>query len=241
MIFVNFKIYKQTFGDEALKLAEVCREVGKITGVKIIPVVSPLDLRVIKEKLGIEVWLQHLDIFFEGKHTGFISPLAACAAGADGALLNHSEHEMPPGQIRQILMLLKKESWKKEWHKQFNNLTIQQFNNFKICVCFKTKNQIFGWLKRLKPAPDFTAYEPPELIGGEISVSQAKPDVIKRMVKLLPKQQIIVGAGIHTAEDVKKSLALGAKGVLVSSDIVCAKDPKKELTELAEAFRKVKS
>lgn len=215
MIWINFKIYKQTFGNGALKLAKICKEVSDQTKTPIVPVVSALDLRIIKEKIGGEVWLQNVDLFTEGKHTGYISPLAAVAAGASGILLNHSEHQIPPGKIRQILKM----------------------KDLKFMICLKTLGQVL-WLKRLKPKPDFVAYEPPELIGGELSVSQAKPEVIKRIVKTLSDYQIIVGAGVHDAQDVKKSLTLGAKGALVSSDVVTAKDPKKELLELAKAFEK---
>lgn len=219
MIWVNFKIYENTFGDKALELAKICQRVADKEKVKIIPVVSALDLRQIKTELGNEVWLQHLDLFFEGKHTGWLSPLAAIKAGADGSLLNHSEHKIAPGKISQIFSQIKKEK-----------------SDFQIIVCFKNKGQI-SWLKKLRPKPDFVAYEPPELIGGEISVSRAKPEVIKRIVSLLADYQIIVGAGVKSGQDVKTALKLGAKGVLVSSHIVNAKDPEKELTELAQAFR----
>lgn len=238
MIWVNFKIYQQTFSGGALKLAKICKEVSEETKIKIIPVVSALDLRKIKDELGIEVWLQHLDLPFEGKHTGFVSPLAAVLAGADGALLNHSEHEIPPGKIRQILAYLKKDSWVKCWSeklKEIENWKLE-IENFKMMLCLKSQGQI-RWLKQLRPKPDLVAYEPPELIGGEVSVSEAKPEVVKRMVELLPDYQIIVGAGVKKAADVKKSLELGAKGVLVSSGIVTAEDPKKDLLELANAFK----
>jgi triosephosphate isomerase len=64
MIIVNFKNYQETFGDGAIKLAEICQRVAKKTGVKIIPAVSPLDAVKIKEKLDIEVFLQNVDPIF---------------------------------------------------------------------------------------------------------------------------------------------------------------------------------
>jgi len=261
MILINFKIYPQTFGDRAVKLAKICKEVNDETGIKVIPVVSVLDLRTIKEKVGGEVWIQHVDNFFEGKHTGYISPIAAIAAGADGCLLNLSENELPPGKIRQILINLQKLNSKLETRnpKQIQNTNDQnskpgsfdnlkfdnwkfiencklKIENFRVCVCFKSRNQINGRLKKLNPQPNFVAYEPTELIGGESSVSQAQPEMINNVVRLLPKHQVVVGAGIHSAEDVKIALKLGAKGVLVSSDVVTADDPKRELIELARVF-----
>lgn len=221
MLFINFKIYPQTFGQGAINLAKTCQKVAKKTGVKIIPVVSALDLRVVK-KICDQVWLQHVDVHFQGKYTGYISPLAAVSAGADGTLLNHSEHQVPPGQIRQILS-------------RFENLNIENLD-FKFTVCFKTKGQAQNWVSKLKPKPDFVAYEPPELIGGDVSVSQAQPEVINRIVELLPNHNLIIGAGVNSKKDVLKALELGAKGVLVSSDVVTADNPEKELLDLAKGF-----
>lgn len=233
MIFINFKIYSQTFGQGALDLAKVCEKVAKKTKVKIIPVVSALDLREIKKETDLEVWLQHVDIHFQGRHTGYISPLQAKKAGADGTLLNHSECELPPGQIQQIIS-----SHRTTRLDKLNARQVEQFNNFKFCLCFKTKGQVQNWVKKLKPQPDYFAYEPPELIASETtSVSQAKPEIIKRIVDMLPGSKIIVGAGVKSKEDVKKSLQLGAKGVLVSSDVVKAKDPQKELLDLAKGYK----
>lgn len=238
MIWVNFKTYQQTFGDKALFLAEVCQKVSKQTNVKIIPVCSALNLREIKQKIGGEVWLQHLDPVFEGKHTGWLSPIAAIAAGADGALVSHSEHELAPGKIAQLLSHLKKDRWLKEWGNKFSDADnlVEKIKKFRIMVCFKTKGQAL-WVKRLKPRPDFVAYEPSDLIGTKVSVAEAKADVVTRVRQLLPDNDLIIGAGINKAADVKKSIKLGAKGVLVSSDIVCATDPKKELLDLSAGFK----
>ncbi len=223
MLFINFKLYPQTFGKGALDLAKTCQQVADETKVKIIPVVSALDLREIKKETGLEVWLQHADIHFQGRHTGYLSPLQAEKAGADGTLFNHSEHELPPGQIQQILS-------------HFENLKIENCR-FQTMVCFKTQGQVQNWLTKLKPQPDFLAYEPSELIASKTtSVSQAKPEVIKKIVEMMPESKIIVGAGVKSQQDVKKSLQLGAKGVLVASAVVKSDNPKKKLLELAQGF-----
>ena len=54
--------------------------------------------------------------------------------------------------------------------------------------------------------PDFIAIEPPELIGGNISVSTAKPEVITNTVKKvnkISKIPVLCGAGIKTKSDVE--------------------------------------
>jgi len=215
MILVNFKLYKETFGDGALKLAEICKKVGEKTGVKIIPLVSALDAVRIKEKLGIEVYLQAMDEFVDGAKTGFISPFQAESLKIDGSLLNHSEHRIKPGTVKKILANYPK--------------------NFKSVVCLSSLGQAEGWARNIKP--DLIAYEPKEFIGNtEKSVASEKPEIIKKIVGKYPKIPILVGAGIHSKEDVVVSLKLGAKGVLISTFVVKAKDPEKKLLEIASAF-----
>jgi len=216
MILVNFKLYKEIFGDGAIKLAEICQKVAKKTGVKIIPVVTALDAVRIKEKLGIdEVYLQSVDEVVDGAKTGFISPFQADKLEIKGTLINHSEHRVKPGSIKKML---------KNWPK-----------NFKSVVCISTLGQAEGWAKNIKP--DIIAYEPKELIGSkDKSVATEKPEMIKKIVEKYPKIPVLVGAGIHSKEDVKVSLKLGARGILISSFIVKSKDPEKELLEIASAF-----
>ena len=215
MILVNFKIYKETFGDGAIKMAEICKKVSKKTGVKIIPVVSALDAFRIKEKLGIEVFLQSVDEFSDGARNGFISPFQAKELGISGAVLNHSEHKIKAGTIKKML---------KNWPK-----------DFKSVVCINSLGQAEGWAKNIKP--DMIAYEPKELIGNtEKSVASEKPEVIEKVVKKYTGIPVLVGAGIHSKEDVKASLKMGAKGVFVATYIIKAKNPEKSLTEIAMAF-----
>jgi triosephosphate isomerase len=178
-------------------------------------VVTALDAVIIKEKLGMEVYLQAVDEVVDGAKTGFISPFQADKLNIEGTLLNHSEHRMKPGSIKKML---------KNWPK-----------DFKSVVCISTLGQADGWAKNIKP--DMIAYEPKELIGSkDKSVATEKPEVIKKIVEKYPKISVLVGAGIHSKEDVAVSLKLGAKGVLISSFIVKAKDPEKELMEIASVF-----
>jgi triosephosphate isomerase len=216
MIWVNFKIYKGSWED-SYKLLGLIDKVSKDTGVKIIPVTSPFA-----PKNSTGVWLQSVDEELEGPFTGHISALEASLNGFGGSLLNHSEKPLSPGKIRQILSAIKKGP--------------KELSLFKLMVCLKSRGQAASWAKSLKPAPDYFAYEPPELIGGEISVSKAKPGVIGDVVEILKDHKVVVGAGIKSADDVKKSLELGAYGVLVSSGVVLSKDPKKVLKDFAGAF-----
>lgn len=215
MILVNFKIYKQSFCQGAVELAKICQDVAKETGVEIIPVVSALDGWRIKSEVGGKVFLQNVDEYEEGAKTGHISPIAAKELGLDGSLLNHSECRKKPGTIRKTV---------KVWPEGFVSV-----------VCLQSLGQAEGWGRKIKV--DFVAYEPKELIGSkDKSVASEKASVIKKMVKILEPTPVLVGAGIHQAEDVKVSLKMGARGILVASDVVKAENPRKELLELAKAF-----
>lgn len=215
MILINFKIYKETFGNRAIELAKICKKVAAETGVKIIPIVSALDADRIIKATEEEVWLQHIDDRTEGASSGWISGLQAKMIGVSGSLINHSEHRLKPGTIKKML-----KSWPED---------------FKSAVCLQTWGQAERWAKKIQPT--YVVYEPSELIGNrKISVSEVKPEMIKKIVEWYINVPVLVGAGIHSKSDVQKALKLGAKGVLVATDVVKASEPEKELRELAEGF-----
>jgi len=215
MIFVNFKTYQKGTGKSALFLAKNCLEVEKETGVKIIPVVQAVDINLLKD---FNVFTQHVDDISFGPNTGKILPQAVIEAGAKGTLLNHSESKIPFQVIGSTIQKIKALD-----------------NNFKVLVCCESIDEA---QEIVEFKPDFLAYEPLELIGGDISVSKAKPEVISEFIKMIEEIPILVGAGIRTKDDVKKAIELKAQGVLVSSDLLLAKDFKKELKELTLAFKK---
>ncbi len=218
MIVVNFKTYRQGSGREAVELAKVCRSVSRQTGVDIIPAVQALDLSAVTEEVSGPVFLQHLDLFPQGAFSGAVSLKTALEHKAAGTILNHSERKLAPGTIRQTIRLCR-----------------QLDKNFKLIVCCRSLTQA---RKFLKFKPDFLAYEPVELIGGDISVSTAKKEVVKNFVDLIDKKTTpVIGAGIKHARDIKIGRQLGAKGFLVASGVVLADDPKKQLLALASGFK----
>jgi len=211
MIFVNFKTYQQGTGESALSLAKICAEVEKETGIKIIPIVQVVDIFRLASQ-GLNVWAQHMDGIDFGPHTGQILPKALKEAGAKGILLNHAEKKLSLEELKKIM---------------------EKRQDFQTLVCSESleEGQQIATLK-----PDFLAYEPPELIGGAVSVSQTKPEIISDFVAEIKEVPVLVGAGVHQKEDVQKALELGVKGVLVSSDIVLSENPKQELLNLAGGF-----
>jgi len=208
-VFVNFKTYPQGTGKKAVDLAKICGEVGHKNNLLVIPIVQVADLSKVKEAVEIPLWVQHLDPQPQGQFTGWINLEAAMEAGASGTLLNHSEHPLAPGTIKQILSRIDK--------------------NFEVMVCCKT----LGQMERLvKLKPNFIGYEISELIGGKVSILDRNIKAIQHALKICEKIPLVIGAGIHQKEDLQKAKELGCAGVLISSSIVLADDPKQKLEEI---------
>lgn len=219
MIFVNFKTYEQGSGQKAVELVKLLEEVATSTQVKIIPVVQALDAEMVIASTKLEIWIQHIDPITYGAHTGWTLPDEAAKIGVAGVFLNHSEHKF------ENLESLKN--------------ALQRCNevNLRTLVFAKDLDELKNILE-LKPT--YVAYEPPELIGSTTtSVAQAKPEVISQAAELSKKSGIplVVGAGVHSQEDVRKSVELGAVGVAVATDIVKAEDPKGEVMDLIEGMK----
>lgn len=218
MIFINFKTYKKGTGEEAVDMAKIIDEVSHESSIKIIPVVQSLDIREVVLEVSTEVWSQKIDPVEFGANTGAILPEAVIDDGAIGTFLNHSENRLADFEKLSIAHDRAKEV------------------GLKTLIFAKDVEELE---KVASLNPDYISYEPPELIGSrDVSVASAKPDVIAEAVTISRKSGIplIVGAGVHSALDVKKCLELGAVGVAVASDVMNSSDPRKELLDLTEGF-----
>lgn len=219
MIFVNFKTYEEGSGQKAIALTKILEEVALETQVKIIPVVQVIDAETIIAATKLEVWIQHVDPLTYGAHTGWTLPDEVAKIGVSGVFLNHSEHKFNDfGAL---------------------NTAVEK------SIAANLKTLVFaGNLDELKKVAElgstYVSYEPPELIGSTTtSVTSAQPEIVSQAAAITREKGVplIVGAGVHSREDVKKSLELGAVGVAVATDIVKAADPKKELLDLTEGFK----
>lgn len=215
LILVNFKVYEQSTGENAVELAKIHEKVAKETGASIAIAVSALDLQKVASSVNIPVFAQHIDPVSYGSHTGKIVPDLVKEAGAYGILLNHAEHQLENETIMKSV----------EMAKACGLFTI---------VCAESPERAS---QIIKYNPDLIAVEPPELIGGDISVSKADPGVIERAVQLVGENRLLVGAGVKTGEDVRIAIALGASGVLLASGVVKAKDPYSALMDLVSGLK----
>jgi len=218
MLFINFKTYEQGSGARALELIKVLEEVANETQVKIIPVVQAADAKEAVQSSKLEIWVQHVDAVEFGAHTGSVLPEAVFEDGAMGTFLNHSEKKFTDF-----------ESLSKA-HKRAIDVGLKT-------LVFASSLEELSSIISLNPT--YVSYEPPEFVGSTTaSVTSAQPDVILKAVEIAKTHELplIVGAGIHTREDVKKSMELGATGIAVATNIVKASDPKKALLNLVEGF-----
>lgn len=213
LLLVNFKTYRKGTGQAALELARICEDVSKETGKSIAVVVQTTDIRTISEAVNIPVFAQNIDPIDYGSNTGHILPEAVKEAGAYGTVINHSECKRKIDSIERCIQISKR-------------------LGLKTVVCASKPNVVEA-ISAFEP--DIIAAEPPELIGGDISVSNAKPSLITESVTR-SDTHVICGAGIKDDRDVAKALELGAKGVFVASGIVRAKAVEKKIRELVNAF-----
>lgn len=218
VIVLNVKTYSEATGSNALALAILMDKISKETGASMAITVQATDISLCAEKVKIPVWAEHIDPIKPGSHTGWTLPEAVKTAGAVGTLINHSEHRLKLADVDLCITRAK----------ELNLDHIVCSNNVSTSKAISTFS------------PNFVAVEPPELIGGDISVTTADPDIVSNSVeavKSISKNvKVLCGAGVKNGKDVTKAIDLGSDGVLLASGIVKAKDKEKVIRDLASGL-----
>ncbi|HLE47815.1 MAG TPA: triose-phosphate isomerase, partial [Candidatus Thermoplasmatota archaeon] len=151
-LIVNLKNYAQTSGARAVTLAKHAAKVERDLGVGIALCPQPLDMRACADA-GVGVYAQHFDRVEKPESTGWTSLDALIEAGCQGSLINHSEHRLAPDAL----------SW-----------SVQEAQRQWIASVLCTRDsEESGRLAATNPT--MIAVEPPELIGGDVSVTTADP------------------------------------------------------------------
>lgn len=214
LIVVNFKTYESAQGHAAVELAKAMEEVDSNTDATLVAVVSAFDLAAVCAAApNLEVWTQHLDPIGWGSNTGWLHPETAISRGASGTIINHAEHKVEHSHVKSLLNQLPSE--------------------FPVCACAADIEEAKA-LATL--SPDFIAVEPPELIGGDISVTSADPGIVSGTAEAVKAAnhhvRVLCGAGVKNGADVAKALELGTEGVLLASGVTKADDPRAVLSDL---------
>lgn len=213
LIVVNFKTYATAMGQKAVNLAQAMERASR-DHVRMVAVVSAFDLHAVKQAAPtLEVWSQHLDPVGQGSFTGWLQPQNAIEQGAQGTIINHAEHKVEIGHVQQLMQQLPDE--------------------FPMCACAADVQEAH---RLAELGPTFIAVEPPELIGGDISVTTADPAIVSDTVNAVrainPHVRVLCGAGVKDGKDVKTAVELGAHGVLLASGVTKASDVDAVLADL---------
>lgn len=214
VVIVNFKATEEAVGGRAVMLAKLCESVASSTGASVAVAVQAVDLVPVLGAVRIPVLAQHVDAVGYGSHTGHLPPALVKQLGAAGTLLNHSEHRLPKDVLQRSIAKAKEAGL---W----------------VCACAETPEDAAAVAKL---GPDVVAIEPPELIGGDISVSVARPEVLTQATKKVKDVPVLCGAGVKSTQDVAIAKKLGTRGILVASGITKAKDPAAALRGLIEGL-----
>lgn len=211
LIVVNFKTYSTAMAEYAETLGRLMADVE--TNARMVAVTSAFDLSSVSAISGLEVWSQHLDPVGQGSHTGWLEPQTAIARGASGTIINHAEHKVSIDHVRDLMEMLP--------------------SGFPICACAADVAEARALAKL---GPTFIAVEPPELIGGDISVTTADPaivsDTVAAVKEVNPDVRVLCGAGVKNGQDVATAISLGAEGVLLASGVTKANDIPSVLIDL---------
>lgn len=214
MLIINFKTYKEATGKNALLLAQIAQKVGEQVGINFVIVPQPADIYQIKKTTGIEIWAQYFDPIDPGRHTGWLSPYSLFQVGATGVLINHSEHRLSLEEIEKRVHYAKKYG--------FTSLVLT--------------DSVEEAKKINLMEPDYIGYEKEELIAGPVSIIDVEGARIEEILDQIDRP-LIIGSGINDADDIKASLRIGAKGVILASAVVKAQNIEEKLTELAKAYK----
>ena len=218
IIIVNLKTYEQGYGADGFELCKIMEEISIEHNVNLAAAVSAIDLVDYSDNLKIPIFAQHIDGINYGSHTGSILPEAVRYSGAIGTLVNHAECQMNWEDIEATIGRCR----------ELGLLTV-------LCTA-----DVEATKRGAALDPDMLAVEPPELIGGEISVSTAKPEVIRDSVSAVnqinPGIPVLCGAGVKDKADVSKALSLGSQGILLASGVVKSSEPRKVLIDLIQGL-----
>ncbi len=218
VVVVNFKTYVEASGPAALELARLCSEVASETGASIVIAPPTPDLALVSLSVKMPVFAQHIDPVAPGGTTGHVTVEGALASGVKGTLVNHSERRLRLAEIHEVIDACRESGLE----------TIACTNNFPVsraCAAME---------------PSFVAIEPPELIGGDVSVTTANPKIVSDTAEAIRaisrRVGVLCGAGVKNGRDVAKALELGTDGVLLASGVVKAKDRRMVLLDLVSGM-----
>jgi len=210
LFIINFKAYRKGTGIHAKKLL---KELEEIPSSNIIVCLNPADTH-LANQTSITCYAQLTHRVEYGSNTGHIPTELVKDLGCEGVIINHSENTLPAEEVDLLVRHATKQGLKSV-----------------VCVPTVRKAKKYSSFK-----PSYIAIEPPSLIGGDVSVSSSQPSLIKDAVNATKNIPLLCGAGVKSAEDVRKAKELGSQGILVASGVVKAESPVRAAKNMIQGF-----
>lgn len=216
--FFIFNPKSYMYGEDLLELVEIAEKLSEERDVSIFVTAPYADLAAVKSKAeNVIVTAQHMEGLKPGKGMGHVLPESLYQAGARATFLNHAENPMTLSELNKAI----------ERADQLGIVTI-------ACADTIKEARAIAMLE-----PDIILCEPTELIGtGQVSDADYIRETNEAIKEINPDILVMQAAGITTADDVYRTISLGADGTGCTSGIVLAKDPKQMLVDMVEAAEK---
>lgn len=214
-LVVNAKAYPEALGGAVVALARACDAEGRRVGLHVALAVPATEVRAVAALAlpNVHAWGQHVDAPAPGAATGAVLAEQLQSAGASATLLNHAERKV--GAALQPTVMRLREI------------------RFPVLAC---ADSVAEAITLAKLRPEAIAIEPPELIGGAVSVTTADPGIVRNAVAAVHQVDaaipVLCGAGVKTGEDARAARKLGAHGVLLASGVVTAKSQTAALRDI---------
>lgn len=217
LVILNYKVYPTTLGNKAVDLTKTLEaEASSYPEATVAVCPSHPDLGPVARSTRLPVLAQHTDGSQPGSGTGRVLPESLVDLELAGSLINHAERPVDAKAVEAAVTRL------------------DQYDLASV-VCAEDPD-VAAELAAFQPS--FIAVEPPELIGGDVSVTSADPGIVSRSVEAVEgvaeDLPVLCGAGVKDGGDVAKALELGTVGVLVASGVAKAADPGQALRDLLE-------
>lgn len=217
--FFMFNPKSFLYGEELVELAKVADEEAKKYPDLTIFVTAPFaDLKAISDATErIIVTAQHMDGIEPGRGMGHILPNSIYNAGARATFLNHAERSL---KLNEVVASVKRA-------KELDIISV-------VCADSIDEAKALATL-----SPDIILCEPTELIGTGQTSDETYIEATNKAIHEVDENILIMqAAGISTAEDVFRTIELGADGTGCTSGITKAENPKQMLIDMIEAAYK---
>jgi len=205
------------YGNDIIELAKIADAASEKYDIRVIfttPYANIQEVAACTENLY--VFAPHMDAAPVGRLLANVLPESMKAAGAVGAMLNHSERPLDVATLCKTI----------ERARELDMMTI---------VCADTLREARAVAAM---GPDMMVVEPVELIGTgnacDLSYVKTSVEAVKAVD---PGIGVLVGGGIANGQDVYNVIMAGADATGSSSGIAKAKDPGAMVREMLQAAR----